>query len=237
VNAKVYAYAGGNFRLDFQVEEWSDNGIKMRVDPGLRGIGDHDNLTLVLQRNDGKQIMSNGFKFYAARENLLLDHFPKTGFSLNKFTPTKTSDLVVQYSSPSSQGGVPNIPGYTAGISWQCSDCDYNRDHPNFSYFTPSGEDIYNFKDLQPGFVPSEASLAYADLQCPSGAVHREGNFAVRWVGDDLHVQWQGQTCTTIGCGGFGQPDCFGSPSGSNYAVRLWVQGPRGVDPWTGRTR
>lgn len=237
INAKVYLYSGGNFRLDFQVEEWSDNGIKMRVDPNLRGVMDHDNLTLVLQRNDGKQLTKNGFKFYAAREKVALDHFPKSDFSLNKFTPTKTSDLSAQYSSPSSRAVEPNIPGYTAGISWTCSDCDYLRDRPNFSYYTPQGEDIYTFRELQPGFIPADASLVHADLQCPSGPLHTEGSFGIRWVGDDLHVQWQGQTCTTNGCGGFGQPDCFISPPGSNYAVKLWVEGPLGVDPWTGKPR
>jgi len=237
INAKVFVYSGGNFRLDFQVEEWSDSGIKMRVDPGLRGVSDQDNLTLVLQRNDGKQTAKSGFRFYAAREKVALDRFPKADFSLNKFTPTKTSDLSPQYSSPSSREVEPNIPGYTAGVSWACSDCDYNRDHPNFSYYTPQGEDIYSFKELQPGFVPTDASMVYADLQCPSGPLHKEGSFGVRWVGDDLHVQWQGQTCTTNGCGGFGQPDCFISPPGSNYAVKLWVEGPRGIDPWSGKPR
>ncbi|HEX6880695.1 MAG TPA: hypothetical protein VF135_10055 [Terriglobales bacterium] len=237
VNARVYVYSGGNFHLDFQVEEWEDTGIKMRLDPALRGLMDHDNLTLVIQRNDGKQFTKSGFKFYAAREHMLLEHFPRSSFSLNQFTPTKTSDLSAQFSSPSSKQVEPGISGYTAGIAWQCSDCDYNRDRPTISHYTPSGEDIYTFKSLQPGFVATDASLVYADLVCPSGPLHREGSFGLRWVGDDLHVQWQGQTCTTNGCGGFGQPDCFISLPGSNYAVRLWVEGPRGVDPWSGKPR
>ncbi|HSR06458.1 MAG TPA: hypothetical protein VLM42_04860, partial [Bryobacteraceae bacterium] len=108
---------------------------------------------------------------------------------------------------------------------------------PTFSYYTPQGEDIYSFRELQPGFVATDASMAYANLQCPSGTLHTEGSFGVRWVGDDLHAQWQGQTCTTNGCGGFGQPDCFISPPGSNYALKIWVEGPLGVDPWTGKPR
>jgi hypothetical protein len=236
-NSKVYIYFKDSFHQDFQIQEWTDNGIKINLDRNLRGVMDQDNLTLVVQRADGKQTSRNGFKFFAARETTVLSRFPQSGFSLNKFTPTQTSDLKVQYSSPSSPRVAPNISGYTSGVSWECSDCFANIQHPNFSKFTQAGEDIYSFKGLQPGFVPSDASMAFSDIVCESGAVHREGQFALRWVGDDLHAQWQGQTCVPSGCGGFGQPDCFVSPPGSNYALNIWVTGPRGVDPWTGKPK
>jgi hypothetical protein len=236
-NAKVYIYYKDSFHQQFQIQEWRENLIKLNLDRNLRGVMDQDNLTLVVQRNDGKQATKDGYKFYAARETTLLTFFPQGSFSLDKFTPTNTSDLKVQYSSPSSTTLAPYVKGYTAGISWQCSDCDYNQSRPTFSHYTPAETDIYDFKGLKPGFLPYQAAMGQLDLQCPSGDVHREGNFNMKWTQGQLWVSWQGQTCTTQGCGGFGQPDCFIAPPGSNYALNIWVQGPRGVDPWTGKPR
>lgn len=236
-NAKVYIYYKNTFHQQFQIQQWNENLIKLNLDPNLRGVTDQDNLTLVVQRGDGKQATKDGYKFYAARETVLLTTFPQRSFSLDKFTPNNTSDLAVQYTSPSSPTVAPYVKGYTAGVSWQCSDCDYNQSHPGFSIYTKGETDIYDFKALQPGFVAYQAAMGHMDLGCPSGDVHRDGNFDLKWQSGQLWVNWQGQTCTTQGCGGFGQPDCFISPPGSNYAVNIWVQGPRGVDPWSGKPR
>lgn len=234
-NAKVYIYYQNTFREDFQIQEWNDNGIKLTLDQSLAGLLDHDNLTLVVQRNDGKQATRGGCKFYAARETRMLPYIPKADFSLNKFTPTDTSAFQATYTSPSSATVVPNIAGYTAEVSWTDPNVHYNKDHPNFSVWMPGGEDIYQLKNLQPGFVVQSAALCYRKLECPSGALHTEGTLGLSFVGTDMHVVWQGQTCTYSGCGGFGQPDCFADNTGSNYAVNVTVTGPRGVDPWTGK--
>jgi len=234
-NAKVYIYYQNTFREDFQIQEWNDNGIKLTLDQNLAGLLDHDNLTLVVQRNDGKQATRGGCKFYAARETRMLPYIPKTDFSLNKFTPTDTSAFQAAYASPSSATVVPNIAGYTAEVSWTDPNVHYNKDHPNFSVWMPGGEDIYQFKNLQPGFVVESAALCYRKLECASGALHTEGTFTLSFVGTDMHVVWEGQTCTYSGCGGFGQPDCFADNTGSNYAVNVTITGPRGVDPWTGK--
>jgi hypothetical protein len=234
-NAKVYIYNQNTFREDFQIQEWNENGIKLTLDQNLSGLLDHDNLTLVVQRNDGKQATRGGCKFFAARETRMLPYIPKTHFSLNKFTPTDTSAFQATYTSPSSATVVPNIAGYTAEVSWTDSNAHYNKDHPNFSVWMPGGEDIYQLKNLQPGFVVDSGALCYRKLECASGALHTEGTLGLSFVGTDLHVVWQGQMCTYSGCGGFGQPDCFTDNTGSNYAVNVTVTGPRGVDPWTGK--
>jgi hypothetical protein len=233
-NSKVYIYYQDIFHQDFQIQEWNDNGIKLNLNPSLKGVLDQDNLTLVIQRNDGKQATKSGFKFYAARDMTLLRRIPQGAFSLNHFTLTNTTDLQATYTSPSSPNVIPDVSGYSAEVSWECTDCSANRDHPNFSHWAPSGEDIYQFKNLQPGFVATQAAMVSVDASC-QGTLHREGNFGLNWVGDDLHATWQGQTCQWSGCGGFAQPDCFGQGPGSNYAVNVWVTGPRGVDPWTGK--
>ena len=233
-DAKVYLYQNA-FRLDFQIQEWNDNGIKFVLDPNVTGVLDQVNATLVVQRADGKQTAKSGCKFYAARETRMLPHIPRANFSLNKFTPINTSAFQATYTSPSSADVAPNINGYTAEVSWTDPKAGYNKDHPNWSVWMPSGEDIYQFNNLQPGFVVENAALAHKDLACPSGTIHTQGTFSTSFVGDELHVLWQGQTCTYTGCGGFGQGDCFADHPGSNYAINVTITGPRGVDPWTGK--
>ena len=234
-SAKAYIYYQNTFRKDFQIQEWSDNGIKLGLDPNITGLLDWDNLTLVVQRNDGKQAIRSGCKFYAARQTRMLPYIPKSDFSLDKFTPTSTSTLQSTYTSPSSASMVPNIGGYTAEVSWTDPKAQYNQERPNFSVWMQGGEDIYQLKNLQPGFTVETVALCYRNLECLSGTVHTEGNFSVSIVGTEVHVIRQGQTCTYSGCGGFGQPDCFGQPASSNYALNVTITGPRGVDPWTGK--
>ena len=233
-NSKVYIYYKDTFHQDFIIQEWHENGIKLNLNPSLTGLLDQDNLTLVVQRNDGKQATKNGFKFYAARDTTPLSHIPQSAFSLNRFTPTDTSHLQLDYSSPSSPATYPYLNGYTAAVGWLCTNCSA-KTGSNFGVYAQPGEDVYQFKNLQPGFVPENAGLDSADIDCGGRPVHKEGNFDLKWVADDLHVQWQGQTCMDQGCGGaLPQPDCFDS-NGTAYGVNVWVTGPRGVDPWTGQ--
>ena len=52
--------SASSFREDFQIDQWSDNWIKLSIDPNLKGIDDQDNVTLVIQRQDGKQAGKGG---------------------------------------------------------------------------------------------------------------------------------------------------------------------------------
>jgi hypothetical protein len=224
-NAKVYIYNRDIFHQEFQVQEWNENWIKINLHSHLNGLLDQDNLTLVVQRADGKQASKSGFKFYAARETTRLTHIPRSSFSLNQFTLSKTSSLSVLYTSPSSATVEPKFAGWTAEVKWTSSDPATDKIDP--------GEDIYQFKQLQPGFTPDSAQMGSVDLDCGEYQfINLGGSFGLKWVGDDLHVIWQAQYCKPVGCGGFSQADCFQSPPSSNYAVNVWVTGPRGVSPW-----
>ncbi len=236
-SAQVYIYKGSTFHEQFQIQEWHENWIKLNLDPTLSGFPDVNDLTLVVQRADGKQASKGGFKFYAARQTTHLSHIPKDDFSLNRFTPNDTSHLQDYYNSPSAHEivpGLPGIPGHTSEVYWQCIGCIAINGHSDNVYMT-GNEDIYKFNQLQPGFVVAQSGMAYRNLDCTGvGPLHTEGQFATRWVGSDLHVTWQGQMCVDEGCGGFGQGDCFGSGQ-SDYVVDVWGSGPRCIDPWTGQ--
>ncbi len=234
-NAKVYVYYQGTFHLDFQIQEWSENGIKLSLDPNLKGVNDHDNLTLIVQRADGKQASKNGFKFYAARDTLLLTQIPRPYFSLDHFRSDDaiTKDWKPNYTSGSSASVVPNLPGLSAEVHWDLAGSGENP---------PAGDDLYDFSKLQQNFSLDSALLEWRDLSCTDQSfnhfVTSSNNWAVDWSGNSgIRVTWQGQQCnnTPGSCGGAFQGDCFVGGAESNYGLNVWVTGPRGIDPWSGK--
>ena len=226
-NAKVYIYFQNTFHQDFKVQEWNDNAIKLQLDDNLSGILDQDNVTLVVQRADGKQAVKNAFKFYAARETRLLSKILQQDWSLQHFTTNDVSKLTSQYFSPSEHGASQGFPrGWSAAVSW--------TEPPPLQ----ADEDVYTFRDLAPGFDTDSAAAAEIDIDCDNKRwMQRAGKFGLNW--DDrgyLHVQWQGQACTEQMPGVMGtKGDTFYS-SGANYVLNVWVTGPRGVDPWSGKS-
>jgi hypothetical protein len=240
-NAKAYIYYQGSFREDFQIEQWSDNWIKLSLDPNLTGVDDQDNLTLVVQREDGKQASKNGFRFYAARDTILLPVIPQTDFSLDRFRPDNavTNSWKSTYTSGSSPSVIPNLAGISAEVHWDV------RTEPDGSM--TGGSDIYDFSHLHPTFVTENAWMEWRDLSCTDPDYNQfassTNNWSIDWYGSSgIQVSWQGQQCknTPNSCGGGGltQTDCFVNPAytpQTNYGINVWVTGPRGVDPWTGK--
>src|SRR5215469_2495683 len=225
-NAKVYIYFQNTFHQDFKVQEWNDNAISLQLDNNLSGVLDQDSVALVVQRADGKQAVKNGFKFYAARETRLLSKILQQDWSLQHFTTNDVSKLTSQYFSPSEHGASQGFPrGWSAAVSW--------TEAPPLQ----ADEDVYTFRDLAPGFETDSAAAAEIDIDCDNQqGMQRAGNLGLNW--DDkgyLHVQWQGQACTEQMPGVMGtKGDTFYS-SGANYVLNVWVTGPRGVDPWSGK--
>jgi hypothetical protein len=228
--SKVYVYYQNTFHQDFQIQEWNENGIKLSLKPNLTGLLDHDNLTLVVQRADGKQATKAGFKFYAARETKSLKYFPRNQFALWQFTMNDTSHLAPTYQSPS------QVPQYAAEVLWQCNNCLAKKGQFNNVYMQ-GNEDVWKLENLQPGFVVQSYGMGHRNLDCESMGyqLHTEGAFGIKMEGTELHAQWQGQMCVFDGCGGAFQTDCFGPDTGADYLIHVMVSGPRGVDPWTGK--
>ena len=233
-NAKAYIYSQGTFRQNFQIEQWSDNWIKLSIDQNLTGIDDQSNVTLVIQREDGKQASKDGYQFYAARETILLPKIPQSDFSLNRFRPDNsvTNSWTPTYTSGSSAGVVPNLPGLSAEVQWTLTT------DPNGTLV--GGSDIYDFSHLHSTFALQNALMEWEDLSCDGDYqfAGSNNNWGIDWYGNaGVQVTWQGQTCNPKpgSCGGSFQGDCFVGPPESNYGVDVWVTGPRGIDPWTGK--
>ncbi len=237
-NSKVYIYYRGIFREDFQIQQWSDNWIKLSLDPNLKGIDDQNNLTLVVQREDGTEATRNGYQFYAARDKVLLPKVPRQYFSLDQFRPDNavTNSWTPTYTSASSGSVAPNMAGLTAEVHWDISTGQ------NGSVI--GGDDLYDFSKLHSTFALDSALMQYSDLSCTDPNYNQfltsKTNWAIDWYGNSgVKVTWQGQQCnnTPGSCGGGGglfSTDCFENPPVTNYGVDVWVVGPRGLDPWTG---
>jgi hypothetical protein len=237
-NSKVYIYYQGIFREDFQIQQWSDNWIKLSLDPNLKGVDDHNNLTLVVQREDGTEATKNGYQFYAARDKILLPKVPRQYFSLDQFRPDNavTNSWTPTYTSASSGSVTPNMAGLTAEVHWDISTAQ------NGSVI--GGDDLYDFSKLHSTFALDSASMQWSDLSCTDPNSNQfltsKTNWSIDWYGNSgVKVTWQGQQCnnTPGSCGGGGgifSTDCFENPPVTNYGVDVWVVGPRGLDPWTG---
>jgi len=236
-NSKVYLYYQGTFREDFQIQQWSDNWIKLSLDPNLKGVDDQNNLTLVVQREDGTEATKNGYQFYAARDKVLLPSVPRQYFSLDQFRPDNaiTNSWNPTYTSASSGSVTPNMAGLTAEVHWDISTGQ------NGSVI--GGDDLYDFSKLHSTFALDSALMQYSDLSCADPNYNQfltsKTNWAIDWYGNSgVKVTWQGQQCnnTPGSCGGGGlfSTDCFENPPVTNYGVDVWVVGPRGLDPWTG---
>jgi hypothetical protein len=232
-NAKAYIYYQGTFHEDFKIEEWSDNGIKLHLDPNLAGVDDQVNLTLVVQRADGQQASKSGYKFYAARETVQLQSIPKSYFALDSFRPdiaTFQNGLTSVYTSGSSASVKPNLAGMSAEVHWDGVDP------------TKSGDDLYDFSHLHSSFGLDSASMTYLNISCTDSDYNRlvtsSSQWEIDWYGNNgVRVRWQTQSCAYKpgSCGGAFQGDCFVFPGESNYGLNVWVSGPRGLDPWTGK--
>jgi hypothetical protein len=237
-NSKAYIYYQGTFREDFQIQQWTDNFIQLSLDQNISGVDDQNNVTLIIQRDDGKQWTKNSYKFYAARQTVLLSSIPRSDFSLNKFRPDNAvvSSWTPTYTSASSPSVIPNLPGLSAEVHW-----DITRD-PKGALV--GGQDNYDFSHLHSTFSLDSTSMEWRDVSCTDPNYNQfaasKNNWSIDWYGNSsVQVSWQGQICNntwrSCGTGWPVKSDCFELAPESNYGVNVWVSGPRGLDPWTGK--
>lgn len=235
-NVKAYIFYKGTFHQDFQIQQWSDNFIALDIDPSLTGVDDQNSLTLVIQRADGQQTSKSGYSFYAVRDTVLLKPIPQQYFGLNRFRPDQSviQNWTPTYTSASSAAVTPNLAGLSAEVHWQLT--------TDASGNILGGSDLYDFSHLHSTFALDSASMEWVDLSCTDPNYNQfaasKSNWSINWYGAaDVQVSWQGQVCqnTPGSCGGAFQGDCFANPPETNYGVDVWVTGPRGLDPWTGK--
>ncbi len=235
-NNKVYLFGTGSFQGNFVIRLWSENYITMALDPALSGFPDLDNLTLVVQRGDSTQASKNGFKFYAARGDALGNPVPLHTIPSSQFSATDSQFGTYAYSSPSPDSATTDPLTELRRL---------------IDLIAPSTTDTFHFENLFAGFYPASASMEFwtigigncagiMNLPNPNGSYwpgylnfSTDGQWDINWGPGSLVVKTQVDVC--------GNPkgmDHGGKPqfaSFSQYAIEVWVLGPRCLDPWTGQ--
>jgi hypothetical protein len=227
-NDKVYIYGTGSFQGNFAIKFWSNNSIVVTLDESITGYPDLSNINLVVQRNDGQQAQKTGFNFYAFRQAVPLSTMPSSWAKLVTLT-SGFKQLPPQYSSPPSSA--PG-PGPSAGTSY------VNRFY-NGKQFDPTGKsDYYDFSQLAPGWTTDSFQVTTYDLNCPYVVTYKRDFGTWRWDWDkgnpnNIRVWLSDTTCSGV------FPPApwmnYQNRTGSYYALKVWVIGPRGIDPLTGQ--
>jgi hypothetical protein len=215
------AFAAGQAGL--QIEFWSDTQIVAKVDPQVTGELDQDNVTLVLAPSGAPQLQKPGFKFYALRESTLLTRIPMSTVALAQVTDTGGHPVNFgpqdnsKFLSPTTGGQ------QSAGMSAEVSRAA--------TYVFNGGQDLFDFSKMKPGFTTENMQLKYWVLPNTCGDNYQiQGTWNAEWAGDNIRVSWQMQHCHEASSAVFG----VGSMdySLSDYGLSVWVNGPRGVNPW-----
>ena len=227
----VHLYGGtGSFYGKFAIRFWSDNEIDVSLDESISGFPDLDNLNLVVKRADGQQTQKGGFKFYAARETVPLITIPQTWVTLGAFPNT----FNVQYSTP------PPSPSWTLWGPGPGAGAAYVARYADGVKFDPSGEsDYYDFSKLAPGFTTETFEADPYVPYCPSGngmtVTYKTdfGTWSGSWDGNNIRIGLSETSCSGVVVA---VPWVnYQNHSGSDYALKVWVTGPRGTDPFTGK--
>jgi len=217
------AFAAGQVAL--QIEFWSDTQIVAKVNPQVTGELDQDNVTLVLAPSGAPQLQQSGFKFYAVRETTLLTKIPMSAVNFAQVTDTGGTPVSFgpqnpgRYDSP--PAGNQMFPGMSSEVS------------RTTTYVFSGGQDFFDFSKMKPGFTTENMQLRYYVLANTCGDAYQvHGIWNTEWVGDNIRVSWQQQHCHEASSAVFGVGAI--DYSVSHYGLSVWVNGPRGVNPWPG---
>ena len=225
-NEPGQAYLYGKFKaqkVNLQIDLWTDNEIDARVDPNVSGENDENDVTLAIIPKSGTEMKAVGFGFYAARETVALSFIPsswvKLAVSTNGFTTAG-----IDYKSPPDSGS--EAAGATAYVHRFMSK-KFSFDH-----------DTYDFSQLPPGWATDSMQLfTYDDGLCPGVVTYKQsfGTSTAYWDRfnpNKIYVGW-----APIACSGFWPPpplpplNIYKDRTSSAYAIKVWVNGPRGTTP------
>jgi len=232
---KVYIYGTGSFRGNFAINFWSDNSIVVALDESISGYPDLSNINLVVQRNDGQQTEKQGFKFYATRQIVPLSTIPSGWANLATFT-SGFKTMTPQYFSPATSAPHSPTPTGTAFVS-------RFYDGQKFDPTTQANTvDWYDFSHLAPGFTTDSFQVTTYPQSCPYVVTYKQDFGTWRWYwgngnsANNIYILPADTTCSGFNADSMilGIPvNVYQNWTGSYYALQVWVNGPRGIDPVT----
>jgi hypothetical protein len=123
----------------------------------------------------------------------------------------------LEYISPPVKG--TGVPADAAGTSAFVS----RYDSETFG----DGTDIFDFSQLNPGWVVQSVQLQTYSVACPGSTnPHSIGRWDTEWNDHKLTINLQDDTCTSRV-----SPSFVFNLSVSQYALKVWVVGPLGTKP------
>jgi hypothetical protein len=204
--------------VDGPSDGWSDNVIIAHLDSSIAGVPDSP-VTLVIYPARGKRVELPGCFFVAARgEPQLLNAIPSEWIKLHPSAVRSRPIEQLEYLSPPVKGG--GVPESAAGASAFVSRVDSDNFGP--------GADVYYFDQLTPGWVIDSVQLQNYVVTCPGTELDSKsfGAWGTQWDRRKLTVSLQDDVCAS-----YLPPSLAFNVSLSEYALRVWVIGPRGTQP------
>ncbi len=224
----------GPFRsgvVSTQIALWTDSEVEFKIDPNLKGENDLNSVSLVIIPASGPQIQLQSCKFYAQRQPVQLSRVPQGWVTAAQIVDDQGQQLSpAKYSSPFSFGGsqpvkAPDGTQYIAGLM-----------RFNSTRFNPTSQDIWDFSNLAPGFLPTEFSLGtWSLIDCEGtneNTYYTDGHWSAQWDPSNpkrLLVNLGEEHCHGSGITGglYGDAD----QSDSVYGLTVTVTGPVGINP------
>lgn len=197
---------------------WSDNELLVQLDTSLSGIPDQP-VTLVIYPLKRPRIELRGCRFIAERgDSELLTVIPSSWVRLYPSGVDSRSIRQLEYTSPTQSMvniGQNALPSSALVTRW-------NREQFRI------GKDHYDFSRLNPGWVFEAVQLQTYKVVCPgdSRGAQSLGRWVTEWTLNGLSVTFGNSVCTSSV-----PPSFVFSMSFSQYAIGVWVVGPKGTQP------
>jgi hypothetical protein len=251
------AVTGG--RIDLVVKQWSDTQIEAVVEPGLTGVLDGWP-DLIVAPTRGPRAKFPNCRFYAQRRSVLLPTIPQQYVTLANVPVGDTThgfgtkycpgpDISHLFPCIAFNAGPP-LDGITNGHDHRNDPNEVvsnavDRDGGQLQF--NAGEDVYDLSNMAPGFevdYPTVYWYAWTSDVCEGWASDAFPKKPGDSVGYDTegHYSWNKKTKTKVvvdwgvdHCGWrwlgmFRVNDWYNS----GYSLQVYVNGPIGIDPWTG---
>jgi len=206
------------------LNSWSDQHIDVHIDPRLRGFPDFF-ADLIVQLVDGRELQLRGCRFIAVRgEPEFLRAIPAAWVRLDATSVPARAIGQLEFESPpiSGEEGPPEAVGSSAFI--------VRSDPHSFG----EGKDVWDFSQLTPGWTIESVQLEVFSTTCPGGdrSPISSGSWTTNWTAHGFEVAWSGDTCSS-----WIPPVFHFALSSSQYAMKVWVIGPLGTEPFDSSRR
>jgi len=198
------------------IDVWSDNELRVSLEPSLNGISDQP-VTLAIYPLKRGRIELRGCRFVAARgKPQLLSVIPSGWVKLYPSGVDSHSFRQLEYMSPT-HAVINSGPNTTASSAF-VTRWNWNR--------FDIGKDKYDFGQLNPGWVVEAVQLQTYSILCPGNirSAQSFGRWETEWTLLGVSVAFGNSVCTS-----FIPPSFTFSMSFSQYAIRVWVIGPKGT--------